>query len=60
VQVSGQEHFYLETNTCCVIPHENNEYTIYSSTQVRMMVALVLKKGWNPLDYVLDTLGKHT
>ncbi|GFH18707.1 uncharacterized protein HaLaN_15555 [Haematococcus lacustris] len=30
---SGQEHFYLETNNCCVIPLENDEFTIYSSTQ---------------------------
>ncbi|KAJ9512823.1 hypothetical protein QJQ45_029028 [Haematococcus lacustris] len=34
-KLSGQEHFYLETNNCCVIPLENDEFTIYSSTQVR-------------------------
>lgn len=32
-QVGGQEHFYLEPNNCVVIPHENEEYTIYASTQ---------------------------
>lgn len=33
-QVGGQEHFYLEPNNCIVIPHENDEFTLYSSTQV--------------------------
>jgi xanthine dehydrogenase/oxidase len=37
LQVGGQEHFYLETNTCVVIPHENDEFTIVSSTQARSL-----------------------
>ncbi|GIL49662.1 hypothetical protein Vafri_5944 [Volvox africanus] len=32
-KVGGQEHFYLEPNNCLVIPHENDEFTLYSSTQ---------------------------
>ncbi len=34
-KVGGQEHFYLETNAACVIPQENDEFLIVSSTQVR-------------------------
>ncbi|KAF5838823.1 molybdopterin binding aldehyde oxidase/xanthine dehydrogenase [Dunaliella salina] len=33
-KVGGQEHFYLEPQNCCVIPHENDELTLYSSTQI--------------------------
>ncbi|MEW5315300.1 MAG: hypothetical protein WDW38_006740 [Sanguina aurantia] len=32
-KLGGQEHFYLETNVCCVIPGENDELTMFSSTQ---------------------------
>ncbi|GLC34818.1 hypothetical protein PLESTB_001167600 [Pleodorina starrii] len=32
-KLGGQEHFYLEPNNCVVIPHENDEFTLYSSTQ---------------------------
>ena len=34
LQVGGQEHFYLETNAACVIPQENDEFLLISSTQV--------------------------
>lgn len=34
-KLGGQEHFYLEPNNCCAIPGENDEMTLYSSTQVR-------------------------
>ena len=37
-QVGGQEHFYLETQAACVIPQENDEYLIISSTQVWTLV----------------------
>ncbi|EFJ45339.1 hypothetical protein VOLCADRAFT_63971 [Volvox carteri f. nagariensis] len=44
--VGGQEHFYLEPNNCVVIPHENDEFTLFSSTQApakhQKYVALVL------------------
>ncbi|CAF1623452.1 unnamed protein product [Rotaria magnacalcarata] len=34
VLIGGQEHFYLETNCCMVIPsNDDQELTIYSSTQ---------------------------
>jgi len=32
-KLGGQEHFYLEPQNCCVIPHENDELTLYASTQ---------------------------
>ncbi|MEW5297568.1 MAG: hypothetical protein WDW36_000770 [Sanguina aurantia] len=32
-KLGGQEHFYLETNVCCVIPGENDELVMFSSTQ---------------------------
>jgi xanthine dehydrogenase/oxidase len=33
VRLGGQEHFYLEPNGAIVVPHENDEYTLISSTQ---------------------------
>lgn len=33
VRTGAQEHFYLETNACVVIPSETNELVIWSSTQ---------------------------
>jgi hypothetical protein len=33
VRIGGQEHFYFETNGAMVIPEENNEYTVWASTQ---------------------------
>lgn len=46
-RIGGQEHFYLETHGCLVIPKgEDNEYEIISSTQnpteIQMEVAHVL------------------
>ncbi|GAX80308.1 hypothetical protein CEUSTIGMA_g7746.t1 [Chlamydomonas eustigma] len=32
-KVGGQEHFYLETQACCIIPQENDEFLCISSTQ---------------------------
>ena len=31
--MNGQEHFYLETSQCIVIPREDNELEVISSTQ---------------------------
>ena len=49
LRLGGQEHFYLETNACCVIPLENDEFLIYSSTQVsageRRVPALLIHAG---------------
>ncbi|GMT22071.1 hypothetical protein PFISCL1PPCAC_13368 [Pristionchus fissidentatus] len=33
IRMGGQEHFYLETHQCVVIPHEEDELEIISSTQ---------------------------
>lgn len=32
-RMGGQEHFYLETNACLVIPHPEGEYEIWTSSQ---------------------------
>lgn len=32
-RMGGQEHFYLETNACVVVPKEDGEIEVYSSTQ---------------------------
>lgn len=36
IRMGGQEHFYLETNSAFVIPGENDELTVYNSTQTPM------------------------
>ncbi|WIA42814.1 hypothetical protein OEZ86_008746 [Tetradesmus obliquus] len=33
LRLGGQEHFYLEPNGCIVLPTEDDEYTLISSTQ---------------------------
>jgi xanthine dehydrogenase/oxidase len=33
IRLGGQEHFYLEPNGCIVLPTEDDEYTLISSTQ---------------------------
>ncbi|GMS92013.1 hypothetical protein PENTCL1PPCAC_14188, partial [Pristionchus entomophagus] len=33
VSIGGQEHLYMETQSSIVIPEENDEWTVYSSTQ---------------------------
>ena len=33
LEVGGQEHFYLEGQVACVLPQEQNQWLIYSSTQ---------------------------
>jgi xanthine dehydrogenase molybdopterin-binding subunit B len=35
VRVGGQEHFYLEPQGTVILPGENDEFVIISSTQVR-------------------------
>ena len=32
-EIGGQDHFYLETHVALTFPGENNEYTVWSSTQ---------------------------
>jgi len=36
IRLGGQEHFYLETCSAHVVPGENDELTIYTSTQTPM------------------------
>lgn len=33
VRIGSQEHFYLEPNGSLVVPHENGEFSVFSSTQ---------------------------
>ena len=33
MRIGGQEHFYLETQASLVVPGENDEFTVYASTQ---------------------------
>mmetsp|Transcript_34636 Transcript_34636/g.58034 ORF Transcript_34636/g.58034 Transcript_34636/m.58034 type:complete len:1370 (-) Transcript_34636:596-4705(-) len=33
IYMGGQEHFYLETHTMMCVPGENNEFTVYASSQ---------------------------
>lgn len=33
IRIGGQEHFYLETHNCVVIPGEDDEIEVISSTQ---------------------------
>lgn len=33
LKLGGQEHFYLEPNAAIVLPSENDEYLLISSTQ---------------------------
>jgi hypothetical protein len=49
LQVGGQEHFYLEPNNCCVIPTENDEFTLFSSTQVGCQLRSCRAGGCRPL-----------
>ena len=46
-KMGGQEHFYLETHCCLIVPKlEDNEFDVYSSTQnpaeIQAEVAAVL------------------
>jgi CO/xanthine dehydrogenase Mo-binding subunit len=36
VRVGGQEHFYLEPQGTVILPGENDEYVVISSTQVSL------------------------
>jgi xanthine dehydrogenase molybdopterin-binding subunit B len=52
IHLGGQEHFYLEPNGCIVLPTEDDEYTLISSTQAptKHQVKFVSVRG-NPLHY---------
>ncbi|CAF1016904.1 unnamed protein product [Adineta steineri] len=49
IYIGGQEHFYMETNSCIVIPsHDDNEITIHAGVQsplaVQQTASLVLNR----------------
>jgi xanthine dehydrogenase large subunit len=51
IEIGGQEHFYLESQVAIVVPGEQGQMTVHSSTQhpseVQMMVAEVLGVPFN-------------
>jgi xanthine dehydrogenase/oxidase len=56
-----QYHFYMETQSCCVVPTENDGFTIHSSTQwpvlVQQSVAGLLNIPEGKVDVVVKRLG---
>ena len=59
--VGGQEHFYLETHNALVIPNENNDIQIYSSTQnpsvTQQEIAHILNIDANKVTCTVKRLG---
>merc|ERR1719188_1852220 len=47
VRLGGQEHFYLETNCCHVVPGDGDELTIHTSTQNPMKAQKVAAHACN-------------
>jgi len=61
-QVTGaQEHWYLETQSCLVVPSENDEFKVYSSTQnpteTQIIVCEVLGKQANEVEVEVRRMG---
>ena len=61
VEIGGQEHLYLETQSCIVIPTESNGLKVYSSTQsptaVQRVIARVLGLSMNQVEVDVLRLG---
>ena len=61
LRTGSQEHWYLETQSCLVIPGEDNELKIYSSTQhpseTQSVVAEVLGIKKNDIEVEVRRLG---
>ena len=59
--IGGQDHFYLETHVATTFPGENNEYTVWSSTQhpteVQHSVSKVLNIPSAKIDSKVRRLG---
>lgn len=57
----GQEHVYLETQSCLAIPDENGRLVIYSSTQapttVQSIIARVLGYDMNMIEVDVKRIG---
>ncbi|MDQ3439498.1 MAG: molybdopterin-dependent oxidoreductase, partial [Planctomycetota bacterium] len=61
LEIGGQEHFYLESQVAIVIPGEQGQMTVHSSTQhpseVQMMVAEVLGVPFNRVTCIAKRMG---
>ena len=61
MRVGGQDHFYLEGHIAFAIPGEDDDVTVYSSTQhpseVQHMVAHVLKVPSNAVTVIVRRMG---
>ena len=59
--IGGQEHFYLESMICIVVPGEHKTMTVHSSTQhpseVQAMVAEVLHVPFNHVTCICKRMG---
>ena len=57
----SQEHFYLEGQVAFVIPKEDNNYTVYSSTQhpseTQQIIAKMLNQKSNSIDVLVRRIG---
>lgn len=49
VKMGGQEHFYLEPQGSVIIPLENDEMVVISSTQVKLLCFKGRKNGCSPM-----------
>ncbi|CAF3648899.1 unnamed protein product [Rotaria sordida] len=62
LMIGGQEHFYLETNSCMVIPsHDDNEVIVYLSTQdpskAQQLIALALGRDSSHISCHVKRIG---
>jgi len=61
IRIGGQEHFYLETNTAIVVPHEENELEVFCSTQhpteIQKLIAHVLNIHINRVNVRVKRIG---
>jgi len=61
LDTGGQEHWYLETQSCMAIPGEDNEFKLYSSTQhpseTQAIVAEVLGIKRNDVEVEVRRMG---
>lgn len=61
LETGGQEHWYLETQSCLAIPGEDNEFMLYSSTQhpseSQAIVAEVLGINKNDVEVEVRRMG---
>ena len=61
VSLDPQEHFYMETQTTTAVPGEDDEMTLYVSTQgpylVQALIADILGLPMNKITVVVKRLG---